>query len=783
MASAEPPIKDRRPAPVNEVNTRPQTLQTKKGTTGSRLRLQANYFRVNSQPDWCLYQYRVDIAPEETRTIYRKALLRTHKAAIGGYIFDGTVLYTSNPLPQPMELNSIRQNDKEPMNITIRLVGDVVKGDYHYSQIYSLLIRKTLEEHLKLQLVGRNYFDATCKIKVPEFKFELWPGYITSIRQHEQSILMCAEISHKVMRDETLLEVLVECLDKNRSNYQRLYQNRVLGCVVLTAYNNRTYRVDDVDFSVNPLSTFKQKDRSEITYAAYYKQKYQIQIRDMRQPLLVSKSKMRERRAGQDELIYLIPELCRSTGISDNMICEFKTMAALARYTRVAPSERINKLMEFNHRLKTQPEVIKDFKEWNLNIDNKLVELEGRVLPEEEIIFGDNKSLAVKDADWTQPLLTTVHLKVGVLNDWVAIVPKRLISAFCSFMTNTIHAAAKCGFKMTKPRIKEIPEDNIDIYSTALAQVTNGSMPQLIFCVVTSNLAMRYALIKKKLCIDRPIPSQVILARTITAKNVITVTSKVATQLNCKIGGIPWTIKLSAFLPGLMIVGYDVCHDKRANASYGAMVASLDQNFGRYFSTVSQHSSGEELSNDLSIQLMRALEEFAKENRNRLPSCILIYRDGVGEGQIPFVYNHEVQEIRKKLAAIYEGRGRFKLGVIIVTKRINTRIFLNKQNPPPGTVVDDVITDPLKYDFFIVSQNVKQGTVAPTAYNVIEDCTGIPPDKLQMVTFKLCHLYFNLASTIRVPAPCQYAHKLAFFASQTLQQSPHKSLQKTLYFL
>ena len=33
-----------------------------------------------------------------------------------------------------------------------------------------------------------------------------------------------------------------------------------------------------------------------------------------------------------------------------------------------------------------------------------------------------------------------------------------------------------------------------------------------------------------------------------------------------------------------------------------------------------------------------------------------------------------------------------------------------------GTVVDDVVTLPERYDFFLVSQSVRQGTVNPTSY-------------------------------------------------------------------
>ena len=46
-------------------------------------------------------------------------------------------------------------------------------------------------------------------------------------------------------------------------------------------------------------------------------------------------------------------------------------------------------------------------------------------------------------------------------------------------------------------------------------------------------------------------------------------------------------------------------------------------------------------------------------------------------------------------------------------------------NPPSGTVVDDVVTQPECYDFFLVSQSVGQGTVNHTSYNVIEDNSGL----------------------------------------------------------
>jgi aubergine-like protein len=48
-----------------------------------------------------------------------------------------------------------------------------------------------------------------------------------------------------------------------------------------------------------------------------------------------------------------------------------------------------------------------------------------------------------------------------------------------------------------------------------------------------------------------------------------------------------------------------------------------------------------------------------------------------------------------------------------------------------------------RYDFFIVSQAVRSGSVSPTHYNVIYDSSGLKPDHIQRLTYKLCHIYYN----------------------------------------
>jgi len=76
---------------------------------------------------------------------------------------------------------------------------------------------------------------------------------------------------------------------------------------------------------------------------------------------------------------------------------------------------------------------------------------------------------------------------------------------------------------------------------------------------VSNNRSDRYAAIKKKCCIDRPVASQVILQKNLDGKNAMTIATKVAIQINCKLGGSPWQIDMPC--RGIMAIGFDICRD------------------------------------------------------------------------------------------------------------------------------------------------------------------------------------------------------------------------------
>lgn len=58
-------------------------------------------------------------------------------------------------------------------------------------------------------------------------------------------------------------------LDDNIKKYFMYMICPFLGKIVMTDYNKRTYRVDDVAWRVTPKSTFKMRD-GDVTYMDYY---------------------------------------------------------------------------------------------------------------------------------------------------------------------------------------------------------------------------------------------------------------------------------------------------------------------------------------------------------------------------------------------------------------------------------------------------------------------------------------------------------------------------------
>ena len=221
----------------------------------------------------------------------------------------------------------------------------------------------------------------------------------------------------------------------------------------------------------------------------------------------------------------------------------------------------------------------------------------------------------------------------------------------------------------------------------------------------------------------------------------------------------------------------------------GGFVASINPEFTRWYSKPTIQEKREELVNGLTASMESALLAYKSFN-SYLPERIILYRDGVGNGQLQFVENYELPQFKaafERVAPSYNPG----LTFIVVQKRINTKFFMQTSkpgqdslmNPPPGSVLDHTVTCRNSYDFYLVSQHVREGTTTPSHYIVLSDDNNFDADILQRLTYKLCFLYYNWPGTVRVPAPCQYAHKLADLVGTSIKRQVAEKLADKLFFL
>ena len=75
------------------------------GQTGNPVNLYANYFKVESSPDWQMYQYHVDFNPPIDSRKMRKGMLYDHAQKLfKAHLFDGMMLFTNSKLDEVCHL-------------------------------------------------------------------------------------------------------------------------------------------------------------------------------------------------------------------------------------------------------------------------------------------------------------------------------------------------------------------------------------------------------------------------------------------------------------------------------------------------------------------------------------------------------------------------------------------------------------------------------------------------------------------------------------------------------
>jgi hypothetical protein len=257
--------------------------------------------------------------------------------------------------------------------------------------------------------------------------------------------------------------------------------------------------------------------------------------------------------------------------------------------------------------------------------------------------------------------------------------------------------------------------------------------------------------------------------------------SNVGLKINLKSGGVNHKLSndFGLLLEGkTMLVGYDVTHPTNMNVTKGneppslvGLVASVDPDLGQWPAVAWEQTAKQEiLGSQLTDAFKSRLRLWQNKNSKGLPENIVIFRDGVSEGQFAQVIDTELPMMREACRQTYPSGKQPKLSIIVSVKRHQTRFYPTSTadmsrsgNVKNGTVVDRGITLAPYWDFFLTAHEALQGTARPAHYTVLLDevfrCKygERAANELERLTHELCYLFGRATKAVSICPPAYYA--------------------------
>ena len=130
-------------------------------------------------------------------------------------------------------------------------------------QLYYRVMRRVFDQlfgSLRMQRVGRALFDPNAARENELLGVDIWPGHEATLTLREDGIMLQVSSVHQVIRrTESVLDkirMIKEANEARGRDYVREVTDAVVGQDIVTTYNKRTYRVDDIAFDRTPDSTF-----------------------------------------------------------------------------------------------------------------------------------------------------------------------------------------------------------------------------------------------------------------------------------------------------------------------------------------------------------------------------------------------------------------------------------------------------------------------------------------------------------------------------------------------
>lgn len=805
------------------------------GSAGKKCRLLTNCFRLQMRAEASIHHYKYELFPPAA-TVRNEQLvlqevwsqlqtkLQTFVFRVPCHVFSPTLLPAGE---QAIVLSAGPQFAGTTVSVRFHQsvpASRINAGHYGEAEVVAKHVIKRMAASPQYQKVGRRYFNDTDAVD-GRSQLTIFSGFQAALLSPNLQVpLLQIDTVYRALHKKTVLEEMCALTEVETSTLKfdqdamNEWQQRCHNATVVTSYNNRIYCIKAVHFDMSPETTFMYwerdvKAKNEMTFAKFYLSYYQRRLADENQPLLEAYPEK------SSEKVFLVPELCVLTGFNDEMRKDKNIMAEAMKQTRVSPQERLNAITNLTAdilnacsgsagaRAVAAPAPAdwsaagKTMREWNMAIEKEPLEVEARILEPLEVSFGQKK-YSIEEGSFQRWMRNGLQCPTK-FDDWIFIYPETDVPVLDIWL-RSLRDIAQVAFtmKMSDPTRISCSDQRNEIASLLEQRLTPQT--QMVLLLTPQKDAKRVYQIFKQCTVSKfPCITQVVKSETIRKRqSIAAVLSRIVLQINAKFCGPLWHLELKCpvtrplFSSPTMAIGVDI-HTLPSGEQYAGFAASLDTQCTEYYSNASLLHKGYErqsLSVKLQEWLRDALMHFVRRSDGLLPEYVVVYRASVQPHEWAAVKATEIDPMLDLLKAIQtpdQERYEPKLTFVAISKsNAGMRFFQpspnqhNVKNPEPGTVVDSPLVGRSEcQSFFLMNQAVGKGTTMPMQYCILFDSANLPPNALQNLSYRLSYLYFNFTGAVKLPAPAQYARKIAHHIATAVKGPVHPRLLCTFFYL
>ena len=750
-----------------------------------------NLFEFSIKRDLKIYKYPFAISPQIDegmdklkQNIFSKCL-RDIKQIYGSFFISGDSIYSTKKIEEISNFKSvIFSKGRYEYKIEIQkytnekiIKNEDIKKDTLTKQFIEILIKDIFNSNPKLDFDKGLFVLKSDKriIETDRVSINYYPGFTTRFIETESGNYINISLKNKIESSQNILEFLKARHYYNKNNQEKL-KEELVGRMFY--YGKKKYKIDDILFDRTPKNQTITISRKAMTIFELYKSSYNIEIKELNQPLILTYKK-----GPQESKIntYYVPELCTFSGLDENQQQDSFFMKELSKITKISPETRIyqtNKILD----LLVDPEK-KDPNELSAKEKSELYGIEvrepkqsfyGYYMKETELIGGRNKR--VKTRDRTFPVLSKKDM-----TKWICFYEESNYND-----AETLHkclsiASKSFGFEVDEPKWIEMPNNSKASAWIATADdyfdpniKDNKEEYSFVVFLLGKNTKVYNALKKHSLCTNGYV-SQIVKVKSLKAKGMMSTCSKILLQINAKLGGISYQTIIEKPIKErkLMVIGVDSSHFKKKTAV--AMVSTIDNSFADFYNKeeIIFEDKIEQIQFCVSTFIEEAIPIYEKKNGEK-PKNIIIYRQGVSD-TLKEVLKVEIQQIEQ----VCKNHNILFYYILVNTK--TTFKFFEKTgntyiNPGAGLLVSDGVISKNRFEFFIQPQQVTGGSATPTRFHVAYGNMNFP-EIIPKFTYDLCHIYSNWQGTVRTPNVNKAAEKLSKMTVKTTQDELNENLK------